>query len=328
MWFFRLAGLGLSLLAMGAWFVPPWVWGLPFWVNLVWLYVGGLWSIWGLWRDRKYRVGWAALGGLWLLQAAFIWKVWPRRPESGAFRVATFNMDAAHYSRAQIERLADSLRAWHPHLLCLQEVYLGDYRVEAFIRRLGYRYGAFLDAGGQMGMLVVSDWPLRARPRLLLQKGSTSGLQEVQVLTPQGPLTLLNVHFPSYRLLQSSFWRWTWLRGVWEAHRRFEEVLFARVDQVKSPLLVCGDFNSLPFSPRYVALSRRLKEGFWAAAWGAGPTWRYPWLRIDYIWASGKAQSYQVRWLPYQQHAYVECAYRWEDLMVPQKALPLSAQGR
>jgi len=242
--------------------------------------------------------------------------------------VATFNMDAAHYSRPQIERLADSLRAWHPHILCLQEVYLGDYTAQAFIRRLGYRHGAFLDAGGQMGMLVVSDFPLRVRPRLLLEKGSTSGLQEVEVLTPHGSLTLLNVHFPSYRLFRSASWRWSWLHSVWQAHRRFEEVLLARVEQVRGPLLVCGDFNSLPFSPRYFTLAQRLWEGFWAAPWGAGPTWRYPWLRIDYIWASGKAQAYQARWLPYQQHAYVECAYRWADLGVPEKALPLSARGR
>lgn len=320
---------GLALLSGLAWVVPPWIWSLPWGGALIWLYVGGPVSILGWLYDRKYRLLWGLLSIFWTAQVAVVWKVWPAPAHSPSpLRIGSFNMDAAHYRRPQIERIADSLAKWHPHILCLQEVYLGDYSPKGFARRLGYQYFHFLDAGGATGMLVLSHFPIvEARTHLLLP-GSTNGLQEVLLRLPsKRTLRVLHVHFPSYRLGgKSNHWSWSWLRTVWKAQKRFAECL---LDQVtgKEAIWVCGDFNALPFHPLYWTLrARGLQDSFWKAKWGMGPSWRYPWLRIDYIWSSLEPRFHQIRWLPGQAHAYVEGGYSLPS--TSQKAVLLSQTGR
>lgn len=314
-------------MGLASWFIPPWVWGVPWVAALSWLYGGGVLCLFGWLRDRKYRKLWLVGLGIWIGHSGLVWQLLPRSTAvGGLFRIGSFNMDAAHYKRPQIERLADSLAAWHPTLLCLQEVYLGDYTPEAFAKRLGYRYQAFLNAGGATGMLVLSDLPiLRSRTHLLLP-GSTNGLQEVHIQLPdKETLRLFHIHFPSYRLGKGAVrWRWTWLEQVWQAQREFAECLLRQLPK-KGLYWICGDFNALPYHPLYVSLVwRGLRDGFWASPRGEGPSWRYPWLRIDYIWGSQSATAFRTRWVPGQAHAYLEGSYAIDT----GKVVPLRAQGR
>ncbi|MCS7188626.1 MAG: endonuclease/exonuclease/phosphatase family protein [Bacteroidia bacterium] len=292
-----------------SWYVPPWVWSVPLGIGVIWPYLGLLLCGWGIWKDKKYRIFW--VGGLlgWGLSLGVVWQLWPTLPQSSScLRIASFNMDGAHYNRKQIERLADSLRKWHPHILCLQEVFLGDYTVEKFAKRLGYANYAFLDAGAHMGMLVLSDLPILRSYQHYLLPGSTNGIQEVRLQMEKGSeVVLLNVHFPSYRLGSRERWSFRWLRIVWNTQRYFAFLLLRLIDLHKSNLLgVCGDFNAPPYYPLYRQLRSRLYDAFEVASWGEGPTWRYPWLRIDYVWCSAPPVRYKVRWLEGQSHGYVE----------------------
>lgn len=297
-------------------------------MGVVWPYGGGLLYLAGLTTDRKYRGAW--IGGLvgWIGSLAFLWQLWPfSHPSPGRLRVGSFNMDAAHYRRPQIERLIDSLRRWHPDILCLQEVYLGDYSAKAFAQKLGYPYFTFLDAGGHTGMFVAAKWPIQHSRNLLLLPGTTNGLQEVVIGLPSGEKAkLLNVHFPSYRLGRKESWSWGWWRSVWSHHRHFAETLWQHIQGWRGPLWVCGDFNALPYHPLYLRLWQKLHDAFYASSWGEGPTWKHPWLRIDYIWSNRPAQLYQVRWIPAQAHGYVEAHFSLEGK--PEKPVPLQTAGR
>lgn len=308
----RAGGILLTLLWGLSWFIPPWGWGLPFVMALIWTYAGGGLFLIGLIRDASYRWAWLPALLLWLGSLKYIWNLFPPSPSSEAtLRIATFNMDAAHYRRAQIERLIDSLKRWHPEILCLQEVYLGDYTVESFVQRIGYKYYAFLDARMQMGMLILSDFPIERRLSHLLLSGTTNGFHEAWIKLPTGEhARILHIHFPSYRLGRERSWRWTWLSQTWQRQAEFYHEMKQRLSEKKSATLVwvCGDFNALPFHPLYRFLSSFLYDSHASAAWGSGPTWRHL-LRIDYIWGPFPALRQTIRWLPGQAHAYVESGY-------------------
>lgn len=307
----RAGGILLTLLWGLSWFIPPWGWGIPFITALIWTYAGGGIFLIGIILDKRYRQVWLPALLLWLVSLRYIWNFFPPPTPSGTtIRMATFNMDAAHYRRPQIERIADSLKLWHPQILCLQEVYLGDYTVEAFARRLGYTYYAFLDAKMHMGMMVLSDFPIERHLSHLLLPGTTNGFHEVWLKLPNGEhARILHIHFPSYRLGREGSWQWTWLSQTWQRQAGFHEKLRQRLSEAPStPVWVCGDFNTLPFHPLYRFLGGRLYDSHTAAAWGSGPTWRRI-LRIDYIWGPIPALQQTIRWLPAQAHACVEAKY-------------------
>ncbi|MDW8057369.1 MAG: endonuclease/exonuclease/phosphatase family protein, partial [Bacteroidia bacterium] len=315
------AGLRLPLLGGLSWAAPPWSWGIPFVVAVIWTYVGGGFFLLGLLYDRAYRWIWGIELLVWGGSVHLVWSLFPSAsPCLAGVRVGTFNMDAAHYQRARIEKLADSLSRWHPHILCLQEVYLGDYSAKDFALRLGYKHYAFLDAKMQMGMLVLSDFPLEKVHTHVLLSGTTNGLYEVWVQLPWGEKAqIINVHFPSYRLGREKSWNWDWLSQVWSEHARFYEKLEAILRKKVNYRWVCGDFNALPFHPVYRMLRSRLYDSHEAAQWGKGPTWRRL-LRIDYIWADQPAVSQSIRWIPGQSHAYVEAAYSWKSATFAMKS--------
>ncbi|MCX7607236.1 MAG: endonuclease/exonuclease/phosphatase family protein [Bacteroidia bacterium] len=306
----------LFVLVLLSWFIPPWIWSVPMGVSLFWPYVGGFLLLWGLWRDRAYWIFWGALGANWVFMVSFLWQLVPSGEVDGEkVRVGTFNMDGAHYDRKQIERLIDSLGRWHPQVLCMQEVYLGDYSAATFARRMGYRHHVFLDAGRQMGMLVLSDFPVLSSATLTLLSGSTNGIQQVQLLLPRKQtVSLYHVHFPSYRLGTFLAQNWAWFTSVWEFQRRFSLVLETALSRTVDPVWICGDFNAMPFHPLYRRLAFRLYDSFRSARIGEGPTWRYPFLRIDYIWSSMPVTGYKVRWIPRQSHGYVEVSIRTEGV--------------
>lgn len=306
-----MGGLALTGLWVLSWFIPPWQWGLPFLAAVVWTYAGGLVFLIGVLGDGRYRGLWSAGFLTWIGSLQLVWQLLPpiQKPP-GTIRIASFNMDAAHYKRAQMEQLAESLRNWHPHVLCLQEVYLGDYTPAAFAQRIGYKYYALLDAKMHMGMLILSDYAIEKSIPHKLLPGTTNGLHEVLLKLPSGKYArILNIHFPSYRLWREESWQWKWLNRVWgyqgQFHLKLRQVLSKREDIT----WVCGDFNILPFHPTYFKLNQLLYDSHRAAEWGTGPTWLHL-LRIDYIWSSLPARSHKIRWLPGQDHAYVEASYR------------------
>ncbi|MCX7653045.1 MAG: endonuclease/exonuclease/phosphatase family protein [Bacteroidia bacterium] len=310
--FWRIGGLILALLWVLSWFIPPWGWGVPFLTAIIWTYGGGIYFLIGILRDGSYKWLWSIAFVVWTVSLQFIWRLLPSEKSNlQTIRVATFNMDAAHYKRPQIELLADSLRHWHPQILCLQEVYFGDYTPAEFARRLGYDYYAFLDAKMHMGMLILSDYKIEKTISHELLHGTTNGFHEAWIRLPSGESArILNIHFPSYRLRREGAWQWKWLNRIWAYQERFYGKL--RQTLVKNDgkiLWLCGDFNTLPFHPLYLNLSRKLYDSHMTARWGTGPTWLHL-LRIDYIWSSLPAASHEIRWLPGQEHAYIEAGYR------------------
>ena len=65
------------------------------------------------------------------------------------------------------------------------------------------------------------------------------------------------------------------------------------IDNVHTPLIVAGDFNTPPRGRVYRRIAHRLSDSFRAAGWGLGYTFRsdVPVLRIDYVFLGGGARA-------------------------------------
>lgn len=145
----------------------------------------------------------------------------------------TIGMDNQH----SVERIADVIRGSGAGIVCLQEVHASRERTgsvdqPAVLGRLlgmsvafqrNYREGA-----GGLGNAVLTNLDLRqTRSHILTSAGEQRGIIEVEIRTPQGPLTVFCTHFgldAKERLVQA-------------------RELAALVNAARAPKLACGDFN-------------------------------------------------------------------------------------
>ncbi|MFT2010280.1 endonuclease/exonuclease/phosphatase family protein [Pontibacter sp. 13R65] len=78
------------------------------------------------------------------------------------------------------------------------------------------------------------------------------------------------------------------------------ELLYEHIAQSPYPVIVCGDFNDIPFSYTYQVLSKNLSNAFEEAGAGIGATYNgpIPFLRIDNQFYSEGLRAYQFRTYP------------------------------
>ncbi len=295
------------------------------------MYGGWLPTLYFFWKDRSGRLYWSMLIGLGILSWLTTYQLWPQREdlisESSALRIGTWNLDASDYSRKQIEKDLAFLAQADADIVCLQEVYLGDYSPECFAERAGYPYILFGKAGPAMGMAILSRYPVVLHEHPLLLRGSTNGVLMGKVILPSGDTILVvNVHYPSYRLGRSRSWKYAHWHAVWDAQRGIDTVLDVVRRLWSGPLWVCGDFNSIPLS--YAAArwwrSALVDSYFWAE-WLRGPTWRPIPLRIDYIWGPTPARSQKTYWAEPHHHAYVLAQYGDQEVAAALRKTPTFA---
>ncbi len=306
------------VLVLLSWWTPPYISAVPLAAALVWSCGGVFLVLWRWWVDRPGRWYWGIQGLVWLVSLSFTWRLWPHSPAPRhAFRVASWNMDAAHYDRRQIEKDLYFIRSIRADIFCLQEVYLGDYSPETFAKKAGFSHHVFLKAGGARGMLILSRYPLAMMEEPLLVRGSTNGIMAARFYLPNGRSGIVvNIHYPSYRLANWRRWRYSWWKAVWAQQRRFDAKLQRLIaDYRRDPLFLCGDFNAVPWSHIWWRLVRwGLWDSFWAGSWLRGPTWRPIPLRIDYLWSTSLDPYQETLWQSRQDHACLVAAYPIEKV--------------
>ena len=263
------------------------------------------------------------------------YQLWPEKAkpeiEPPALRIATWNLDASDYDRKLIEKDLAFLAESGADIVCLQEVYLGDYSAECFAEKAGYPYILFGKAGRAMGMAILSRYPVWMHEHPLLLRGSTNGVLMGKVLLPTNDTILVvNVHYPSYRLAHPRSWHYAHWHSVWEAQRRIDTLLRMTTRLWAGPIWLCGDFNSIPLS--YTAgqwWRSRLRDSYFSAEWLEGPTWRPIPLRIDYVWGPCPAHQQKTCWAENHCHAYVLAAYTERELTtVMRKSTTFASVGR
>lgn len=187
---------------------------------------------------------------------------WGPTPKAG-IRLVTVNVDTRPLE------VAAALQPLEPDFVFMQEVAVS---CAPAARALGL---LFQDGSDQC---LLSRWPLS--PTRLAWPGPWQPPQLVTTTAPDGrPFTLVNLRFAIPEVVAAL----ATLGNQWytERQRRDQYPELRRLIADRSPAVVCGDFNALPFE---VALGPRLFDAWAGSRYGATFPARLPAARIDQCW--------------------------------------------
>lgn len=155
-----------------------------------------------------------------------------------------------------------------------------------------YPHRLVLDVG--LPKAILSRYPL-VDPT---QPADRSPTQQVWVETPAGPVTVWNVHPPPAVVDLG-----------WRIQQQMIKVVMAEVKQTTGPVIVLGDFNTVPYSQNYNLITAELTDvhevvgrGFGFTFPNFGETNRMtslpPVVRIDHIFISDEFTPQTIRVVP------------------------------
>lgn len=213
----------------------------------------------------------------------------------GELRVATLNINWLGFNKkadATARRLASSAKENAIDVLLLQEYkehWNFNKREFAALFRKEYPYFSVEDE-----CVCLSKFPIKSHKRVKYSDMSGSFSDIKLVLDKDSDLRIFAVHLVTTGINNFSGDDVEIVaQGVWSTYfgnseiRRNQAVsLSEKIGYVRTPLLVMGDFNSVPGCfPYRKMLSASLKDSFLSKGKGNGSTYRYLYdlFRIDYI---------------------------------------------
>jgi len=161
------------------------------------------------------------------------------------------------------EAIAELIRQQQPDILLLQE--LRADQVKPLFKTLNNLYpDAELHFTYDRSSLqaVASRYPLTPLA-MMPQKGRA---QKVLLETPNGPITVINIHpkFPGWQ----------------RRYTQMSALLSEDIIPTDSPVILGGDFNNTDQTDAYQLVNQFLQNAHWEAGWGFGFTYPSPELRI------------------------------------------------
>ena len=267
--------------------------------------------------SRRKRWAWVPLAAI-LCNWGYLTSVFQvhlpkeKTPAGRYLKIATYNVQ--HFGNEitgfSCKKLARYMQQEGVDVLCFQEFGDNRYFPTDSIRRVLAHWPYFLTSGdslrGVLPLAVFSRYPLANR-RLITYRNSANSSMMCDIVTGTDTIRLINNHLQTTSISQK---RKKWerelatdnarreVRAAKDAAGTLHENFMKRATQtyvishyVKSsphPVLVCGDFNSIPSSYTYHHLRKMLKDGFRTAGNGYMYTYRYAkrMMRIDYIFHS------------------------------------------
>ncbi|MDO4164928.1 MAG: endonuclease/exonuclease/phosphatase family protein [Bacteroides sp.] len=235
-----------------------------------------------------------------------------RTDPKGYLTIATYNVhnfgnEVTGYSCKEIARLMKDERV---DVLCFQESGSNRYfPADSVCKAFAHWPYVFVPGDsirGVLSMAIFSRYPLINQNYITYDESANSSMM-CDVVLGADTVRLLNNHLQTTSVTQN---RRKWERELATDNTRREvnavksaagtlhENFLKRAGQTDNicqlathspyPVLVCGDFNSLPSSYTYHRLNDILKDGFRSAGSGYMYTYRYGkrLLRIDYIFHS------------------------------------------
>ena len=201
------------------------------------------------------------------------------------FRVMTYNVDKWSHGAAAV---ASVIRQNHPDVFCLQEAgdyfYVPDHQPHALARSLPEYH--FVTQGE---IVIASRYPVLSQVSVPLPPGPSSRpALEVVLQTPHGYVAVIAVHLLPNALDQDARFPRRLpndCRRFIEARASQNQALLTFAATVRTPLMICGDFNAEPQTAACRELTRRYPDAFDLAGAGFGYTLTSdrPFMRIDHV---------------------------------------------
>lgn len=241
-----------------------------------------------------------------------------RAGEQSRLRVLTYNIERG-LQEGSGQKIANLLLERRPDIVCLQEIawpkgkYIDivDHQAESLADLIGYEW--VCAEGGRLrnenyGMAVlVRGHIISARPLKLEGERNHALIAEVEI--DGRHLWVVSVHAKS---LGSGPHIAGFLRTEGVRVEQARQLLEALQD-VHEPIVVAGDFNTLPMSPSYWVMTDRLRDAAADQPGGADYTRLTEGLpaRIDYVFLSRQAvvHRYEVIGVDYSDHRPVMVTY-------------------
>ena len=249
----------------------------------------------------------------------------------GTFKVMSYNVRGFYDSgsgRSSADSILALIDSLDPDIVCLQEFNPRlAARSEAFSlldeKYESATYGLSADDpdAGMTPLAVLSKYRILRSGVVLTPKSSVwadllVGEDTVRVFNNHLHSTAINASDNEYlttRRFLSDTARESKLRSIVSRLRKNSILRAAQVDSiadvratVRTPVIVCGDFNDTPVSYVYRVMSDGLQDAFRACGSGYSHTYRgfFNTLRIDYILSSGALEplSYETVPVDYSDH--------------------------
>ena len=188
-------------------------------------------------------------------------------------------------------------------IVCLQEVdvyksgkflTLADVK-QVMSRKYPYSYLDFsnYDSRHQFGTMVWSKYPLINKQSIHYENKTANLSNRCDVVVGTDTFRLLNNHLESYSFIASDLESFDKLEEKWKRaiplRNKQAQIVRQEIEASPYPVIVVGDFNSIPLSFTYLHISNGLHDA-WRSThlWELGATIekRGIGLRIDYILCS------------------------------------------
>lgn len=263
------------------------------------------------------------------------------RNEKGDFDVLSFNVrvfNTYQYLRNDDLISSKQMIRWtidHPAAIkCIQEYYNQDdsdvYNVRHSMKKAGFSHQhtriVFRDKNnGEFGMAIFSKYPFANTGIIISEDKKFQNAIFADVVLPQDTIRIYNIHFESMSIDEENIFDTERLKNSYmDTAYKLRKGLSTRAVQVDYlihhimespyPVVLCGDFNEIPYSYVYRRLSKKMNNAFETAGLGLGFSFngRLFFLRIDnqFYTPDLKAQRFKTRRdMTHSDHFPLEASY-------------------
>lgn len=255
-------------------------------------------------------------------------------------KVMTYNTHRmGEFLHPQQNRVIRFLQEQDADIVCLQEVevyhdanYLTLLELKEALHKYPYTYFDFkvFNSRRQFGNAVFSRYPLINKETIRYDSRSSIS-SRCDVVVGKDTLRLINNHLESNRLEQHDFavdsltgneiksatqHVWTKMRAARQIRHEQAKAVKQAIRQSSHPVIVAGDFNSVPLSYVYQKIKWGLRDTFLETSkWKMGHTFAkyHIGIRIDYILCSKKLTpvSSEVIKVNYSDHYPMVSTIGW-----------------
>lgn len=272
-------------------------------VPMLWLANGLLVLFWLIQRDWAILIPVSAMAVSFLaFENYYRFSASPQDTPSGGLKVMSYNARSLGINRwRKNEVTLDSILAFvkreDPDILCLQEY---THQARKFLLR---DYSFYMETPAEAGktfQAIFSKYPMFSGGMVEFPDSRNNTLY-ADIALGSDTIRVYNVHLQSYNIGSRRFL----LRGygtrflsrlstVSKYHREQASLLREHQSHSPFPVLICGDFNSPPFSNIYRQIKEGFQDTFAEKGSGLGTTYSLKGIpyRIDYILADS---TFEVR---------------------------------